>query len=102
MPKAFQKDPLIASRKIAGETILVPIRRDVVDLQCIYTLNRVGARIWDLLDGRNNVEDIAETITSEFEVDRPQAEADVEEFLGQLEEVGAIKVSIPSKEGGAE
>ena len=45
--KSFVKDPNIVSRKIAGEVILVPIRKNVGDLESIYTLNEVAARIWE-------------------------------------------------------
>ena len=39
----YQKDPDMVSREIAGEVILVPIRRNVGDLESVYTLNETAA-----------------------------------------------------------
>ena len=36
-------------RVIAGETILVPLRQNLGDLESIYTLNGVGTFIWQQL-----------------------------------------------------
>ena len=83
-----QKD--IVSRKIAGETILVPIRGNLADMQYIFTLNKVGAFIWDLLDGERKLSDLLEMILERFETDRIEAEKDLLEFIGQVEEKGLV------------
>jgi hypothetical protein len=90
MATYYDKDSSMVGRKIADEYILVPVRQNVGDLQCMYTLNGVGARIWELVNGRNTVDDITSTIVREYEVETPQAKADVIEFLGQMKEIGAI------------
>jgi hypothetical protein len=91
MATYYDKDSSMVGRKIADEYILVPVRQNVGDLQCMYTLNGVGARIWELVNGHNTVDDITSTIVREYEVETPQAKADVIEFLGQMKEIGAIK-----------
>lgn len=48
-------------------------------------LNDAGARIFELLDGRHSVQEIATTISEEFEVSLDQARQDVLEFLGELQ-----------------
>ena len=48
-------------------------------------LNDAGARIFELLDGRHSVQEIATTISEEFEVGLEQARQDVLEFLGELQ-----------------
>jgi len=40
----FVKEPDLVTRLIAGETIIVPIRDGVGDLNAVYTLNQVGDR----------------------------------------------------------
>jgi hypothetical protein len=47
-------------------------------------LNEVAARVFELLDGRNRVQDVVQTVSSEFEVDPDQARQDVLEFLDEL------------------
>jgi hypothetical protein len=90
MTKYYDKDANMVGRRIADEFILVPIKKDAGDLQCMYTLNDVGARIWELIDGHASVEEITSTIVREYEVDVPQAKADVVEFLAQMKKIGAI------------
>jgi hypothetical protein len=80
----------IVSRKIADEFILVPIRQNVGDLESISTLNEVAARIWELIDGKKKVREIKDKIVEEFEVTPQQAEKDLIEYLGQLQEIEAI------------
>ena len=91
LAKSFIKDPNIVSRKIAGEFILVPIRKNVGDLESIYTLNEVGARIWELINGKRKIEEIKEEIVEEFEVTPTEAERDLIELLQKLEKIEAIK-----------
>lgn len=89
----YEKDQSMVSRKIEDETILVPIRNNVGDLDNIYVLNEVGARIWELIDGKSEIEEIHDTICVEYEITPEEAEKDVREFLENLESVGAIKKS---------
>lgn len=91
LQKRFAKDSSIVSRKIADEFILVPIRQKAADLENVYTLDEVGARIWELVDGEKQVADIRDTLIEEFEVRPDEAEADVVEFLEQLKEAGCIR-----------
>ncbi len=84
-------------RSIAGETILVPIKGNAADLDSIYTLNQVGTRIWQLIDGRASVAQIADAIQHEFDVGREQALQDVLDFLASLQAAGLIQTLPESK-----
>ena len=86
----YQKDPDMVSREIAGEVILVPIRRNVGDLECVYTLNETAALAWTLFDGSLTVNQIQDQIVTEYEVDADEAQRDLIELIQQLEEIGAI------------
>lgn len=88
--KRFKKNSDIVFRKIADEVILVPIRHNVGDLESIYTLNEVGARIWELVDGQRKLKEIKEILVEEFEVSTQEAEKDLIEYLQQLEKIEAI------------
>jgi hypothetical protein len=91
MTKYYEKNPMMIGRRIADEYILVPVTHNIGDLALMYTLNVVGACIWELLDGSGKtVDEIVSAVTSEFEVETPQAKADVEEFLAQMQEIGAV------------
>lgn len=90
LENCFKKDPNMVFRKIADEVILVPIRQNVGDLESIYTLNEVAARIWELIDGKRNMGEIKDKIVEEFEVTPEEAEKDLVEHLQQLEGIKAI------------
>ena len=59
-------------------------------MDSIYTLNEVGARVWELLDGQTPLGEIRDTIVEEFEVGPEEAEADLLAFVQQLVRVGAV------------
>ena len=82
----------IVHRRIGEEAILVPIRGNVADLECIYTLNEVGQRVWHLLDGEKTVEQVCEAVVAEFEVDAEVARGDVVGFLEELVALKAVEV----------
>ena len=70
-----------ASRIIDGEAVSVTPRKGLVTV-----LNETGSGIWQLLDGRNSVEDIINIISSKFDVSREEAEKDTLDFIKELEE----------------
>jgi len=74
----------IVSREIAGETILVPIRGKLVDLQRIFSVNPVGAYIWRQLDGQKTLAEVRDGVLETFEVETQRAEADLREFIAEL------------------
>ena len=90
LERRLAKDPSIVSRKIVDGFVLVPIRQRAGDLESIYTMNEVGSRIWELVDGERRVAQIRDVIVEEFEVSPEQAELDLTEFLEQLEHIGAV------------
>lgn len=87
----FQKDSSIVSRRIADEVILVPIRRKAGEIECLYALNEVGARIWELIDGRRSLKALRDAIVEEFEVSESEAQEDLTVLVEQLKEIGAIR-----------
>ncbi len=87
----YEKDESMVFRKIEDETILVPIRNKVGDLQNIYVLNEVGARIWELLDGKREIEEISNMISSEYDIMAEEAERDIRDFIEDIKSIGALK-----------
>jgi hypothetical protein len=91
MEVTYSRNPDIIFRKIADEFILVPIRQKAVDLKSVYTLNEVGAFIWEAIDGSKSVSRIKDKVAEEFDVDALQAQIDVAEILSQLESLSLIQ-----------
>ena len=87
----FYRNDRVVSRKIVDELILVPVRRNVAEMESIYTLNDVGARVYELIDGERTIHQICNLIVEEFDVSTEEAERDVVEFLEKLVSVGSIE-----------
>jgi len=92
LDKAFVKDDNLMARNIAGETLIVPIRNSIGDLNSIYTLNEVGARVWQLIDGQRSVNQIAAAISAEYTVEDSEAATDVLELLDSMAEAGLVRL----------
>jgi len=88
--RRYVRDEDFVYRRIVDEVLLLPIRHNFGDLQSIFTLNEVGACIWELLDGSRTLRNIRDVIASEFDVTADVATADLEEFVARLEDVGAV------------
>ena len=87
----YEKDPNIVYREIAGEAILVPIRKRAADLESIYTLNEVGARIWELIDGQRTLSEIRDLLVDEYDVGAEVLTPDLFEYVEHLKQAGAIR-----------
>ena len=75
----------VAARVVDGSAVIVTA--DAVD---VMVLNEVGTRIWALIDGAHNAEQIAQLIAREYAVSDEQARRDAAEFLEQLISAQAI------------
>jgi hypothetical protein len=90
LEKIYRRNENFVFRRIEGEAILVPIRGNVGDLDCIYSLNPVGALVWERLDGSMDLKGIQASIAAEYDVGRQKAEADLIEFIRDMEAIGAV------------
>jgi len=80
----FRRREEVVSREIAGETILVPIKGKLADMQRIYSLTPVASYIWARLDGERSLEMILNEVMENFDVLHTEAERDLIEFLEEL------------------
>ncbi len=92
--KRFIKGNDFVTRNIKDETIIVPVKGDVSDLDSIYTLNEVGSFVWKLLDGQTCISEIVDAVYSEYDITPEEAQKDVVELIGSLEKASLI---CPSK-----
>lgn len=87
----YTKETNLVTRDIAGETIIVPVKSNVGDLDSIYTLNELGTLIWQLIDGKSTVSQIVDAICNDYDVTPEEAKKDALEFLKSLETGGLIR-----------
>jgi hypothetical protein len=81
-----RRHPDSAFRPIAeeGGLVVLPGKAEV------KVLNRVGIRIYGLLDGAHSLGQIAELISAEYEVAPAQAQDDVRAFVDELDSHGML------------
>jgi hypothetical protein len=87
----FERSDRIVGRRLADEYVLVPIVGRGADVDSIFNLNRVGALIWERLDGRASGQDVVEAIVERFEVDASRAADDYAEFIEKLVSIEAVR-----------
>lgn len=80
----------VVCRQVGPESILVPVRSNVGNLDFVYTLSPVAARIWALLDGSRPIEAVIQTLCEEYDIDRDTAAADVAELVISLTEASLL------------
>ena len=90
LKQRYQREENFVFRRIEEETILVPIKDNVGDMGCIYSLNEIGALIWEQLDGERNLAAIKYKIMAEYEIGPREAEADLQEFVTDLVKIEAV------------
>lgn len=96
--KRFVKENDFVTRNIKDETIIVPVKGDVSDLDSIYTLNEVGSLVWKFLDGQTSISEIVDAVCSEYDITPEEAQKDVVELIGSLEKAGLIHSSEDNRE----
>ena len=92
LKKCYCRDENFVFRRIENETILVPIKDNVGDMGSIYSLNEIGAFIWEQLDGRRNLEAVNDKIMDAYEVPHQRAETDLKAFMADLIEIEAVRL----------
>ena len=100
LTKCFMKQTDCVTREIAGETIIVPIKSRVGDLDSIFTLNEVGTMIWQLIDGQRSGGQIVEAVHQSYDVEPAEVEKDTAVFLDSLEQAGLIRPAMDDQPVG--
>lgn len=91
----YAKNPDFVQRDVAGECILVPMRRKLSDVSSLYVLNETGAAVWRRIDGTRSTSKIVAELSAEFDVARDQLERDLRSLLDDLLEIRAIEEARP-------
>lgn len=71
-------------REIAGDYIIIPTGKTVLEFNGLITVNEVGIDIWKMLQEEVTFEEIVQGILKEYDVDEETVRADVREFLDKL------------------
>lgn len=85
LDKVYALSEEIVTREVHGEFVIIPITSGVGDLEDdIFTLDESGRSIWDKLDGKKSLAEIAKELNVEFDAQAGKIEQDVVGLIGEL------------------
>ncbi len=87
----YVRSQAVVSRRISGETLIVPVRGKVGDLASIYSFNETGSLIWQSMESPKSLADLISAVQQEYAVSYEQAERDVKQFLNDTLSVGLVE-----------
>jgi hypothetical protein len=82
---ARRPDPLTAP--VDGELVMLDPRKSVY-----FGLDRIGHRIWDLLERPQSIGELCGTLEREFEVSPETCQADVLAFVDRMAQADLVEV----------
>lgn len=97
----WSKNANLVTRVIGDETVLLPIYKTSDEIDCIYTLNKVASRVWEMLDGKKTVGQIKKQVLGEFDTTPGEVDKEMRRLLKDLREIEVI-VSRDRKVKGGE
>jgi len=84
-----RKDDFVM-RDVGGENLLVPLGKQVMDMNAIITLNATSGYIWTLLEQDRSIDELTAAVVERFEVDPACARVDIEKFIDEISNLGLL------------
>jgi hypothetical protein len=85
----LQPAPDVVAQRVGDEVIVVNLRTNRM-----HSLNRTGARFWDLLTAGHDLDRIHAQLLGEFEVDPAALRADIDAIVASLREAGLVQAGV--------
>lgn len=87
---AVHVDKEFVLREIAGDYIIIPTGKTVLEFNGLITVNEVGVSLWNMLQNEVTFEELVKGILDEYDVEESVAREDIQEFLDKLVEGGIL------------
>jgi hypothetical protein len=76
--KVYARSEDVVAREIQGEFIIIPVTSGIADMEDeLFSLNESGKAIWEKIDGKKSLKEIAKELSAEYEATGSQIEKDV-------------------------
>ena len=93
---AYTSSEDVVAREIEDELIIVPLVAGIGDMEDeIFTVNETGRAIWDRLDGKKSLRNVAAELSAEFGASSGEIAEDVMGFVRELLKRGIV-VEVPN------
>ncbi len=84
----FRPAPGVSSRVIDGRAVIVVMPRET-----LHSLNASGTYLWSTIGAGRTRDALCRALAKRYRLDEGNAASDVDRFLQQLTELGALEVS---------
>ena len=91
--QTFEKNPNFVCREIAGEFLLIPIRKKLNQVNCLYVLNETAASFWKQISPQTSVGEILGAMTQEYQTTEDQLSRDLETLIQDLLNIEALQTA---------
>ena len=78
-------------RNIGTQTVIVAVGEAAKHFHGMISVNNTGSFIWDLLEKEITLDALVAAMTAVYNIDSSTAKADINDFLINLKEVGAVE-----------
>ena len=78
-------------RNIAGESVVVPMGKAILEFNGLIRVNETGAFLWELLREDCDSQKLVDAVVSEYEIDAESARGDIDSFIETLREGGILQ-----------
>lgn len=93
LEQKIERNPDFIFRMILDEAILVPIRKNIADLNALYTLNDVGAFVWQQLDQPQTLGEIQTNLLTEYKAEPVTILQDLQAYIEDMLEIDALRLA---------
>lgn len=83
-------DKQFVLREIAGDYIIIPTGKTVLEFNGLITVNEVGVSLWNMLQNEITLDGLVQGILDEYDVKEEVAREDIQEFLDTLVSGGIL------------
>lgn len=87
----YKRSPNVLQRRLGNESLLVPVKGNLADMQTVFSLNPTGETLWQALEQPRDTDGLVRELIAAFKVDEPTARRDVEVFVAALAARGLIE-----------
>ena len=77
-------------REIAGDYVIIPTGKTVLEFNGLITVNEVGVSLWNMLQNEITFDELVQGILDEYDVEESVAREDIQEFLDKLVDGGIL------------
>ena len=98
----FRRSASVVTREMDCETVVMPVKREMGDLDAIFSFNEIGTDVWALMEEDRSLAELTTWVFDHYDVPRRQAQNDIREFIAELVQAGLATVEqMPFTDTGA-